>query len=790
MLHGVLREAASIACPTTLVVVCAGGAEDDLFLRVIERHPLGNRVDVILMKQQKGKRIGMSDALRALARRGADEGSLIVFMDGDSVMGPGVLRKCLPLFRLFPRLGALTNDELPMVEGARWYRRWYELRFSQRHRLMRSLSLSRRVLTLTGRFSVFRTHLATTEEFISYLESDHLDHWLAGRFRFLTGDDKSTWFYLLKHGWEMLYVPDALVYSMEGSGDEPLRQSFAKMYRWFGNMLRNNGRAIKLGPKPMGFFIWWCLVDQRLSMWTTLVGPIGAIMLALARSPYYLVFYLVGATLARLFYLLLLAVEGHRMSFMHLPQLFYSQWAGAVVKIWVLFRLDKQTWGKARGGQTLGGAADHWARRILPGFQTTLAFTLLVTLVGLGVGVLTIPPWPPLALVSRVEAAVPTQQHARRLDTLVRAESFGVRPDDGADDSAALRRALAALPAHGPATLRLPAGRLQLSEPLVIERPDTRVVGVGRGLTVLEAGFGSSVGDAVVRVAGGGRRRRDARTIARPLAGHDALGYIEGDTTPFTTPFVWLGAPNTAGFLDQLGATQWRRDTPWLQQTLAHLETVAPDRLLFENPAGLDLPVGARVEPVDLLPGVSLRGFTVRVQPPAAGREQVAALYENAYPDFAVDGIALQWTAFAEVAEVGIEMAGRHAINVESSIGATLRDLDIDGAWNKGPGGNGYVRFARSHRNRLLDSTVRNIRHVAFQWSSSGNEIRDCSIEADINFHGGYARDNLVHRTVIAPPLGHPWAAVERTPPNAAWAPPDGSGNRVDQLPVRDQPGD
>src|SRR3712207_8055454 len=45
-------------------------------------------------------------------------------------------------------------------------------------------------------------------EFIRQVELDYIDHWRLGRFKFLTGDDKSSWFWLLRNGYKMLYVPD------------------------------------------------------------------------------------------------------------------------------------------------------------------------------------------------------------------------------------------------------------------------------------------------------------------------------------------------------------------------------------------------------------------------------------------------------------------------------------------------------------------------------------------------------------------------------------------------------
>ena len=45
--------------------------------------------------------------------------------------------------------------------------------------------------------SVFRAKQLTSKKLIRLLEADHLDHWLWGDFRFLSGDDKSTWYCML-----------------------------------------------------------------------------------------------------------------------------------------------------------------------------------------------------------------------------------------------------------------------------------------------------------------------------------------------------------------------------------------------------------------------------------------------------------------------------------------------------------------------------------------------------------------------------------------------------------------
>ena len=57
---------------------------------------------------------------------------------------------------------------------------WLSMRFAQRRLAMQSHALSARVLTLTGRFSVFRATHLVSHDFIRLQEADFLDHWLWG----------------------------------------------------------------------------------------------------------------------------------------------------------------------------------------------------------------------------------------------------------------------------------------------------------------------------------------------------------------------------------------------------------------------------------------------------------------------------------------------------------------------------------------------------------------------------------------------------------------------------------
>ncbi|MGK7662645.1 MULTISPECIES: hypothetical protein [unclassified Marinovum] len=173
---------------------------------------------------------------------------------------------------------------------------------------------------------------------------------------FLTGDDKSTWFWLLKNGYEMHYLPDVRSVSFEFQPRPTfLDSSKTLMVRWFGNMIRTNGRALRLSPRLIGGFTWWSVLDQRVSMWTTLVGPITVALAAIMVSPSVIPLYIAWVMITRYIFCVIIALfRGSWFPVTHPPILYFSQVVGAALKTYVLFRMDKQKWTRQGGGT--GGA--------------------------------------------------------------------------------------------------------------------------------------------------------------------------------------------------------------------------------------------------------------------------------------------------------------------------------------------------------------------------------------------------------------------------------------------------
>ena len=145
----------------TVVASIVEGADERLIRRLFELASPPAQVDLRFVRiAGTGKRDALALGFNAISRMHPPAGSLVAVVDGDSVLPENGLVDCASIFALRPRLGALTTDEVSEVEGAGFsahlYRRWYELRFAQRHLLMGSMGLANRVLTLTGRFSMFR----------------------------------------------------------------------------------------------------------------------------------------------------------------------------------------------------------------------------------------------------------------------------------------------------------------------------------------------------------------------------------------------------------------------------------------------------------------------------------------------------------------------------------------------------------------------------------------------------------------------------------------------------------
>jgi mannuronan synthase len=348
--RSVLDEAIACGWPVTIVASIVEMGDQRLILELWERTAPPDRVRLKLVRiAGTGKRDGLALGFRSISRDMPAADAVVAVVDGDTLLEPGVITRTVPFLTLMPSVGGLTTNEFCKVQGSYTMSEWHKMRFAQRHLNMCSMALTRRVLTLTGRMSLFRADIVTDARFIHDVQHDALDHWRLGRFKFLTGDDKSTWYSLMRLGWDTYYVPDAAVSTVEHPPDPRfLVASRQLMFRWYGNSLRQNSRALGLGPRRLGWFTYYVLFDQRILMWTGLLGLAFAIAASIQFSIMYLLTFLLWVGLTRLMMSLLLMASGHRVGPMFPLLLYYNQVVGSLTKISVFFNLDRQSWTRQK----------------------------------------------------------------------------------------------------------------------------------------------------------------------------------------------------------------------------------------------------------------------------------------------------------------------------------------------------------------------------------------------------------------------------------------------------------
>jgi glycosyltransferase Alg8 len=348
--RSVIAEAVRCGRPATVIASIVELADERLIQALWQRlaPPPQVRLHIIRIPGT-GKRDGLAHGFRAIAADRPAPDAVAAVIDGDTVIRPGLIQSCAPFFKVLPSIGALTTNEFCEVEDRPVMREWHRLRFAQRHLNMCSMALGKHVLTLTGRMSLFRAGIVADAEFIDDVQHDELDHWRLGRFKFLTGDDKSSWYSLVRHGWDTYYVPDVAIDTLE---HPPSRSFFTSsrmlMFRWYGNSLRQNYRAVNLGPGTLGWFTYYVLWDQRVSMWTSLFGITAATLATFKYGSLALLGYAVWVGISRLYMTLILTASGHRVGPMFPLLLYYNQIVGALTKIYVFFHLDQQSWTRQK----------------------------------------------------------------------------------------------------------------------------------------------------------------------------------------------------------------------------------------------------------------------------------------------------------------------------------------------------------------------------------------------------------------------------------------------------------
>ncbi len=749
-----------LKCQSTIIVATSSSEEDSVIRNVYESHPAKEKFSVILQHQSMGKRVAMGHMLRSVAKevnRHNHHNSITVFMDGDTYLPPGTLKKVLPFFAIEKNLGALTTNEVAFINSkSNWYKEWFNLKFAQRHILFQSQALSKRVLTLTGRFSVFRTSAIINEKFISTMEHDVIVDSSYGKFRFLMGDDKSSWYLLMKENYDMLYLPDVLVYPLESRDAKFLSVSRLLPYRWYGNTLRNNKRARRLKNQPL--FIRYLLIDQILLMWTSLVGITAALLLALFVNFVYLPLYFSWIIFVRLFQMYMFTYFGHRVSMLTLPIMLYSQWIGAYIKIKSFFHLSDQNWSKS-GSEIQNASTDmdpikySFFRFYAPFRMYFYILLFLFFIATLYTNIFKLPQ-------TQFFHANYEQPHSL---------FFNAKTDDNKDDAHQLNELIASV-ADG-TTIILPSGTLDIYEPLIIKRSHITLKG---NHTIF---LSHLKGDYKSVLSIEGKRSHYIGKTLTPLKGKFRFQIHSKYPIKPKTLFL-IEEKNDYHYVHTvLGSQKWYKKYPTLRCEIIEVAKYEKPTITATFQIKTPIDTGASLYKIDPVTDITLENITFDS---IYKSQKYNYIYENSQKDLQIDTLHLLYASYVHLNHITINNSGSNPLVFERCYRCDGKYITINGAINKGKKGNGYLRFNKSFHIHLSHVRVTHIRHIVFQWASAYNTIDDLYTTVDINFHGGSAHDNHVTNVVYNVNLKkHKWGKVYRTPKNASWAPPDLGNNTV-----------
>ncbi|MER6364865.1 RICIN domain-containing protein [Kitasatospora sp. NPDC001527] len=250
--------------------------------------------------------------------------------------------------------------------------------------------------------------------------------------------------------------------------------------------------------------------------------------------------------------------------------------------------------------------------------------------------------------------------------------------------------------------------------------------------------------------------------------------------------YVWVGAANSRKFYEQQGVTDpGMIEALHMRQQMFRATGVDVNNktITLDRPLEWDLPVNSesdgsdpltgsgtpyasKVTPLKAVEGVGFEDFAFTQDmnglPKIGGQgtydltpDQAVHNYGNLAPEYAMHGIVFKWAANSWARGLKAEMTGSHPIVTENARNLQIERNSFDGAWNKGKGGNGYLRGSRVWDSLWAHNLSRNLRHFTFQWSAGGNVAFRNDLDSDLNLHGGWEHNNLFEQNTVRIPYEH-----------------------------------
>ena len=294
-------------------------------------------------------------------------------------------------------------------------------------------------------------------------------------------------------------------------------------------------------------------------------------------------------------------------------------------------------------------------------------------------------------------------------------------------------------------TILMGAGTFEFDQTVVINRDDITVMGTGSGATTIEL-VGNARAGGAFQVGGVVDVPSYSGEFSLSEAASEGSMYLHLDDASAlqTGDHLWLELENTDAYLDSIGDTEWRKDTP-LRTSMVEVASVNGNTVRLTNGLAFDFSTVASVQKIEVAENVKLGGFTV-----ASGLgAQDPGNFSNVETSFDRSGvISLSGTSGAKLFDIDIENAPSNGFIFSQSIFLDASNLSVDGAVNKGDGGNGYAFWLKElYDSEMIGLEAFDTRHAALfaSWTSEANNyVQVRATNRDINFHGGPDHHNVV----------------------------------------------
>jgi hypothetical protein len=143
--------------------------------------------------------------------------------------------------------------------------------------------------------------------------------------------------------------------------------------------------------------------------------------------------------------------------------------------------------------------------------------------------------------------------------------------------------------------------------------------------------------------------------------------------------------------------------------------------------------------------------------------------YNNIVKKQDMHGVVFMWAVNCYSKEVRTYMTGSHPIITEMAKSLQFKGNHLEGAWNKGKGGNGSFCNSKLWDSLIVRTTTKGLRHLTLQWLASGNVSRENALDSDINLHDGWEWNNLVKQNVVNAPYDHRDCSPSCTAQVSTW---------------------